>query len=59
MNVNVRYLKSRHPFDYSQTTDQLFVANWPTGEEVNLLKGMSVRIGVISVGPDHEKTNFV
>ena len=26
MNFIVRYLKSRHPFEYSQITDQLYVA---------------------------------
>ena len=44
MNFIFRYLKSRHPFEYSQITDQLFVAAWPTGEDYEVLKSLGVRL---------------
>jgi hypothetical protein len=31
-NSDYRFLKSRHPFEYSQITDQLYVATWPGDE---------------------------
>ncbi len=42
MNFIFRFLKSRHPFEYSQITDQLFVAAWPTGEDYDELKELGV-----------------
>ena len=44
MNFIFRYLKSRHPFEYSQITDQLYVAAWPTGEDYNVLKELGVHL---------------
>ena len=44
MNFIFRYLKSRHPFEYSQITDQLYVAAWPTGEDYEALKELGVRL---------------
>jgi protein-tyrosine phosphatase len=44
MNFIFRYLKKRHPFEYSQITDQLYVAAWPTGEDYNALKDLGVRL---------------
>ncbi len=44
MNFIFRYLKSRHPFEYSQITDQLHVAAWPTGEDYEALKELGVRL---------------
>ena len=44
MNIIFRYLKSRHPFEYSQITDQLYVAAWPTGEDYEKLKELGVRL---------------
>jgi protein tyrosine phosphatase (PTP) superfamily phosphohydrolase (DUF442 family) len=44
MNFIFRYLKSRHPFEYSQITDQLYVAAWPTGEDYDELKDLGVRL---------------
>ena len=38
MNFIYRYLKKRHPFEYSQIIDQLYVAAWPTGEDYDVLK---------------------
>ena len=58
MNIIYRYLKSRHPFDYSQIKDQLYVAAWPTGEDYNELKELGVRL-VINIDwvPADEKLN--
>ena len=44
MNFIFRFLKSRHPFEYSQITDQLFVAAWPTGEDYDVIKQLGVRL---------------
>ena len=44
MNFIFRYLKSRHPFEYSQITDQLYVAAWPTGEDYDVLNELGVRL---------------
>jgi protein-tyrosine phosphatase len=44
MNLIFRYLKSRHPFEYSQITDQLYIAAWPTGEDYDVLKELGVRL---------------
>ena len=44
MNFIFRYLKSRHPFNYSQITDQLYVAAWPTGEDYDVIKQLGVRL---------------
>jgi len=44
MNFIFRYLKSRHPFEYSQITDQLYVAAWPTGENYEVLKELGIRL---------------
>ena len=43
-NLYVRFLKSRHPFEYSQITDQLFVAAWPVGENYTEIAGLGVRL---------------
>ena len=44
MNFIFRYLKSRHPFEYSQITDQLYIAAWSTGEDFDVLKELGVRL---------------
>ena len=44
MNFIFRYLKKRHPFEYSQIIDQLYVAAWPTGEDYDALKDLGVRL---------------
>jgi len=44
MNFIFRYLKSRHPFEYSQITDQLYVAAWPTGEDYDVLNDLGVQL---------------
>ena len=44
MNFIFRFLKSRHPFEYSQITDLLYVAAWPTGEDCDELKELGVRL---------------
>ena len=44
MNFIFRFLKSRHPFEYSQITDQLFVAAWPTGEDYDAIIEFGVRL---------------
>jgi protein tyrosine phosphatase (PTP) superfamily phosphohydrolase (DUF442 family) len=44
MNFIFRYLKKRHPFEYSQIIDQLYVAAWPTGEDYDVLKELGVRL---------------
>jgi len=58
MNFIFRYLKSRHTFEYSQITDQLYVAAWPTGEDYDVLKELGVRL-VINMDwvPADEKLN--
>lgn len=43
-NLYVRLLKSRHPFEYSQITDQLFVAAWPVGENYSEIVDLGVRL---------------
>ena len=44
MNILFRYLKSRHPFEYSQITDQLYIAAWPTAENYEVLIALGVRL---------------
>ena len=44
MNFIFRFLKSRHPFEYTQIIDQLYVAAWPTGEDYEDLKELGVRL---------------
>ena len=44
MNFIFRFLKSRHPFEYSQITNQLYVAAWPTGEDYDALNDLGVRL---------------
>ena len=44
MNIIFRYLKSRHPFEYSQITDQLYIAAWPTAENSEALIELGVRL---------------
>jgi hypothetical protein len=39
-----RFLKSRRPFNYSQITDQLFVAAWPVGENYTEIVDLGVRL---------------
>jgi hypothetical protein len=58
MNFIFRTLKSRHSFEYSQITDQLYVAAWPTGEDYEVLKELGVRL-VINMDwvPADEKLN--
>ena len=58
MNFIFRYLKKRHPFEYSQITDQLYVAAWPTGEDYGVLDELGVRL-VINMDwvPADEKLN--
>ena len=58
MNFIYRFLKRRHPFEYSQITDQLFIAAWPTGEDYDVLKDLGVRL-VINMDwvPADEKLN--
>ena len=53
-NLYVRFLKSRHPFEYSQITDQLFVAAWPAGENYHEIVDLGVRlvINMDWVSPD-------
>ena len=43
-NPYVRFLKSRHPFEYSPITDQLFVAAWPVGENYAEIASLGVRL---------------
>jgi protein tyrosine phosphatase (PTP) superfamily phosphohydrolase (DUF442 family) len=43
-NLYVRLLKSRHPFEYSQITDRLFVAAWPVGENYTEIVDQGVRL---------------
>lgn len=58
MNFIFRFLKSRHPFEYSQIADNLYVAAWPTGEDYDVLKALGVRL-VINMDwvPAYEKLN--
>ena len=58
MNIIFRALKSRHPFEYTQITDQLYVAAWPTAEDYQVLKELGVRL-VINMDwiPADEKLN--
>jgi protein tyrosine phosphatase (PTP) superfamily phosphohydrolase (DUF442 family) len=44
MNIIFCYLKSRHPFEYSQITDQLYIAAWPTAENSEALIELGVRL---------------
>jgi len=43
-DLYVRYTKSRHPFEYSKIIDGLFVAAWPTAEDVDVLKSLGVNL---------------
>jgi hypothetical protein len=43
-NLYFRYLKSRHPFEYSQITDQLFIAAWPVAENFPEIVDLRVRL---------------
>jgi protein tyrosine phosphatase (PTP) superfamily phosphohydrolase (DUF442 family) len=43
-NKFYRFLKSRHPFNYSQITDQLYIAAWPAGENYTEIVGLGVRL---------------
>ncbi len=58
MNFIYRFLKSRHPFEYSQITDNLYIAAWPTGEDYDVLRDLGVRL-VINMDwvPADEKLN--
>ena len=47
-DLYVRYLKSRHPFEYSQITENLYIAAWPTAEDADVIKSLGVRL-VISM----------
>ena len=40
----LRYLKSRHPFEYSRIIDGLYIAAWPTEEDVEVIKSLGVRL---------------
>ena len=53
-NLYVRFLKSRHPFAYSQIANQLFVAAWPVGENYAEIVDLGVRlvINMEWVSPD-------
>lgn len=44
MNFVFRFLKRRHPFEYSQITENLYVAAWPTGEDYEELNELGVRL---------------
>jgi hypothetical protein len=39
-----RFLKSYHPFNYSQITDQLYIAAWPVGENYTEIVDLGVRL---------------
>ena len=39
-----RFLKSYRPFNYSQITDQLYIAAWPVGENYNEIVDLGVRL---------------
>ena len=39
-----RFLKSRHPFGYSQITDQLFIGTWPVAENYAEIVNLGVRL---------------
>jgi hypothetical protein len=39
-----RFLKTYRPFNYSQITDQLYIAAWPVGENYNEIVGLGVRL---------------
>jgi len=41
-NLYYRLLKSRHPFEYSQITDRLYVAAWPAGENYDEIVDLGV-----------------
>lgn len=43
-NLYYRFLKSRHPFEYSQITDQLYVAAWPVKENYAEIVALGVRL---------------
>jgi protein-tyrosine phosphatase len=58
MNFIFRFLKTRHPFEYSRITDNLYIAAWPTGEDYEEVKELGVRL-VINMDwvPADEKLN--
>jgi protein tyrosine phosphatase (PTP) superfamily phosphohydrolase (DUF442 family) len=43
-NTVYRFLKSRHPFEYSQITEQLYVAAWPIGKNFAEIVDLGVRL---------------
>jgi protein tyrosine phosphatase (PTP) superfamily phosphohydrolase (DUF442 family) len=43
-NIVYRVLKSRHPFEYSQITDQLYVAAWPVAKNYAEIVSLGVRL---------------
>lgn len=43
-NFYYRFLKSRHPFEYSRITDQLYVAAWPVGENFAEIVDLGIRL---------------
>jgi hypothetical protein len=43
-DLYMRYSKSRHPFEYSKITDVLYIAAWPTAENVDVIKSLGVRL---------------
>jgi protein tyrosine phosphatase (PTP) superfamily phosphohydrolase (DUF442 family) len=43
-NITYRFLKSRHPFEYSQITEQLYVAAWPVGKNFAEIVDLGVRL---------------
>ena len=44
MNFIYRYLKKKHPFEFSEISEQLFVAAWPTGENYETINALGVRL---------------
>lgn len=43
-NIIYRFLKPRHPFEYSQITEQLYVAAWPMEENSTEIIDLGVRL---------------
>ena len=39
-----RFLKTYHPFNYSQITDHLYIAAWPVGENYTEIVDLGVRL---------------
>lgn len=44
MNVVYRFLKYRHPFEYSQITEQLYIAAWPVRQNFAEIVDLGVRL---------------